>query len=235
MAANRVPGEERRLALGLLAGGAVLSVLGYRAFVPGEGDARVRTARQAVRPDSRPRLPPGQQVIRALRPMGGHAGSPDPSAWTLRVSGAVRRPLTLSFRELLRLPQTEQVCDVHCVTRWSCLDTLWKGVRVSEIAEQAGVLSTARHLIFEAAGGYTANVPLAEATAGNVLVAYQLFGDPLAEAHGAPVRALVPDLYFWKSAKWLTGLRFAEEDEPGYWEARGYHNHGDPWREERFS
>jgi DMSO/TMAO reductase YedYZ molybdopterin-dependent catalytic subunit len=120
------------------------------------------------------------------------------------------------------------------VTGWSVLGALWRGVAVKQLAELASVESTARHVIFEGAHGYTANVPIAEALAPDVLVAHRLDGKVLAAKHGAPVRAVVPDLYFWKSAKWLTGIKFVSRDEPGYWEVRGYHNHGNPWKEERY-
>jgi len=110
----------------------------------------------------------------------------------------------------------------------------WKGVQIAQLAEQAGVKGDARHVIFEAAHGYTANVPLREALAPNVSVVWELNGKKFPRKHGAPVRGLVPDLYFWKSAKWLTGIRFVKRDEPGYWETRGYHNHADPWHEERY-
>lgn len=186
------------------------------------------------RPDGRSRVPPGQEVRAGLKDMGGQEGDPQPSAFRLRVHGAVKKPLEIDYAELLRLPRTEQRCDVHCVTRWTVLDSLWAGVQILELAEMAGVRSTARYVVFEAAHGYTANVPLNEALKPNALVAYRYEGDPIPNANGAPVRGLVPDLYFWKSAKWLTGIRFMEEDEPGYWEVRGYHNHGDPWLEERF-
>jgi DMSO/TMAO reductase YedYZ molybdopterin-dependent catalytic subunit len=146
----------------------------------------------------------------------------------------VKTPFELDYAALLNLPQVEQEADVHCVTGWTMLGGLWRGVQVGLLAEKAGVLGEARHVIFEAAHGYTANVPLAEATAGNVQVTYRLNGRPFALQHGAPVRALVPDLYFWKSAKWLTGIRFVKNDQPGFWETRGYHNHADPWREERY-
>jgi len=147
----------------------------------------------------------------------------------------VKKELELSFSDLLALPQVQQRCDVHCVTKWTVLDSEWTGVRLQELADLAGVRSTARHVIFEAAHGYTANVPLAEALLPNVLIAHQHRGDPLAPDNGPPARSLVPDLYFWKSAKWITGVRFQAEDEPGYWETRGYHNHADPWKEERHS
>ncbi len=191
-------------------------------------------ARSILRPDGRPRLPPEQYLIQSLRDMGGESGDPNPGTWSLRVHGEVRKEITLDYRQLLALPQAEQICDVHCVTKWSCFDRTWKGVQIATLAEMAGVKDEARHVIFEAAGVYTANIPLKEALAPQALVAHRLDGDPLAPQHGGPVRSLVPDLYFWKSAKWLTGIRFVRDDEPGYWEVRGYHNHGDPWLEERF-
>ncbi|HTE17094.1 MAG TPA: molybdopterin-dependent oxidoreductase, partial [Armatimonadota bacterium] len=217
---------------GALAGTVVAVIAGC-----GYEQASVDETRQAAtqkRPDGNPRLPPGQQLIKRLKPMGGEEGDPSPSNFRMKVHGEVEKPLDLDYAALLALPRTVQTCDVHCVTRWSVLDSEWTGVRVDHLAELAGVKPGARHVIFEAAHGYTANVPLKEALLPNVLVAYRHHGDPLEQAHGSPVRALVPDLYFWKSAKWLTGIRFVREDEPGYWETRGYHNHADPWREERF-
>jgi DMSO/TMAO reductase YedYZ molybdopterin-dependent catalytic subunit len=166
--------------------------------------------------------------------MGGQSGNPRPKAFKLRVHGEVGKPFEVDYAELLALPQTEQPADVHCVTGWSVLGNRWKGVRISTLAAMAGLKDTARFVIFEAAHGYTANVPLEEALAPGALVAHRMQGRPLPRKHGAPVRALVPDLYFWKSAKWLTGIRFSRHDEPGYWERRGYHNHGDPWREQRY-
>lgn len=198
-------------------------------------DDLTRAAQAQTRQDGRARLPPGQRVIEALKPMGGTPGDPRPSEFRLRVHGEVESPFTLTFSELLALPSVTQTCDVHCVTGWSVLDARFTGVRVRDLAERARPKATARHVIFEAAHGYTANVRLNEALAPNVLVAHRLDGKPLGRAHGSPVRALVPDLYFWKSAKWLTGIRFSSRDEPGYWETRGYHNHADPWREERYA
>jgi DMSO/TMAO reductase YedYZ molybdopterin-dependent catalytic subunit len=197
-------------------------------------DDLTREARAEKRTDGRPRLPPGQRVIKQLKPMGGQPGEPSARSFRLRVHGLVNKPMELTYDELLALPQTEQASDVHCVTGWSALGMSFLGVRVATLADKVGVKSSARHVIFEAAHGYTANVPLAEATAPNVLVTYRMNGRPFARQHGAPVRGLVPDLYFWKSAKWLTGIRFVGPDAPGYWEVRGYHNHADPWREERY-
>jgi DMSO/TMAO reductase YedYZ molybdopterin-dependent catalytic subunit len=214
----------RRTFLAGLQAGALVSALGGAAHVLADDDATER-ARAAKRPDGRPRLPPNQYLLEALRPMGGQYGDASPGSFRLQVHGEVARPFTIDFAELLRMPQVDQRCDVHCVTRWTVLDALFSGVRVADLAERAGVKPSARHVIFEAAWGYTSNLRLREA--------HRYGGKPLARQHGGPVRGLVPDLYFWKSAKWLTGIRFSASDEPGYWEVRGYNNHADPWREER--
>jgi DMSO/TMAO reductase YedYZ molybdopterin-dependent catalytic subunit len=197
-------------------------------------DSLTRNAQAETRPDGRPRLPPGQRVIEALKPMGGEPGEPAASAFRLRVHGEVEHAYELEFAELAKLDPITTYADVHCVTGWSVLGAKWKGVRLSDLAKKAGVKEGVRHVIIEAAHGYTANVRLAEAMLPNALVAWELEDRPLRRAHGAPVRALVPDLYFWKSAKWITGLKFVRRDEPGYWETRGYHNHADPWNEERY-
>jgi len=198
-------------------------------------DELTREAKAQTLGDGRPRLPPGQRVIQALRPMGGEPGDPSPGAYRLRVHGEVEAPFELTFAELLALPQIEQALDVHCVTTWSVLGAKWQGVRVADLADRAKPKKSARHVIFEAAHGYTSNVALRDALKPTVMVAHRLNGAPLARAHGAPVRAIVPEFYFWKSAKWLTGIRFANHDEPGYWETRGYNNHADPWKEERYA
>src|SRR5690606_14302861 len=198
-------------------------------------DDLTREAQAAQRKDGRPRLPPGQRVLGALRPMGGAEGDPRRSQFRLRVHGDVERPFEVDFKQLLALPQTHQVCDEHCVTGWSVLDAKFNGVQVKTRGEKDNIKASASHVIFEAAHGNTENVRLAEALAPNVLVAHTLGGEPLPRTHGGPVRALVPDLYFWKSAKWLTGIRFVARNEPGYWETRGYHNHADPWKEERYA
>jgi DMSO/TMAO reductase YedYZ molybdopterin-dependent catalytic subunit len=224
---------QRRTFLRSAAAGTVVVALGGSAYLFAD-DAEERKARATPRPDGRPRLPPNQFLLKRLRPMGGEEGDPSPGAFRLRVHGEVDNPLLLDFAELLAMPQIDEECDVHCVTKWSVLGAHFTGVRVAELAARARVKSGAHHVVFEGAHGYTSNVPLHEALAPNVLVAHRLEGTPLGLAHGAPVRALVPDLYFWKSAKWLTGIRFTTEDHPGYWETRGYHNHADPWKEERY-
>ena len=200
-------------------------------------EAADEPAMHEMRADGRPRVPPGQGPLRRLRdmPAAPAEGDPKPANFRLQIHGAVRKPIELDYEGLLKLPRTEQASDVHCVTGWSLLGAEWTGVKLTELAELVGVKDRARYVIFEAAHGYTANVPLGEALTPFGLVAYRHRGDPLATANGAPVRALVPDLYFWKSAKWLTGIRFSEVDEPGYWEVRGYNNHADPWKEERYA
>jgi DMSO/TMAO reductase YedYZ molybdopterin-dependent catalytic subunit len=197
-------------------------------------DDLTRLARAQKRSDGRPRLPPGQRVIEALRPMGGEEGSGKVDSFRMKVYGACKTPFEVDYKGLLSLPQTTAPADVHCVTGWSMLGGEWKGVTLATLAEKAGIKSEAKHVILEAAHGYTANVTLKDALAAPAMITYRLNGKPLALQHGAPVRALIPDLYFWKSSKWITGVRFVKDDQPGYWEVRGYHNHADPWKEERY-
>ena len=148
--------------------------------------------------------------------------------------GEVERPLTLDFARLLTLPQTEQLATSTASPAGRCSTRAGRACASRSWPSSSGLKPTARYVVFEAANGYTANVRLAEAMAPDVLVAYQLDGRPLPRPHGPPARAIVPGLYFWKSAKWLTGVKFVAKDEPGYWETRGYHNHADPWHEERY-
>lgn len=224
----------RRNILRAMTAGTVLVALGGVTYVV-VGDEKTRQARKLKLADGRPRLPPNQHLIERIKPMGGQEGDPSPGAFRLKVHGEVDAPYELDFAGLLAMPQVTQTCDVHCVTKWSLFDSHWTGVKLMDLAAKAKVKASARYVIFEAASGYTANVLLREAMRPNVLVAHKYEGSPLPRAHGAPVRALMPDLYFWKSAKWLTGIRFSASDQPGYWETRGYNNHADPWAEERYS
>ncbi len=214
------------------ASGTVITALGGGLYFI--SDALTREAKAQTRDDGRPRLPPGQRVIESLKPMGGTPGDPSRANFSLKVHGEVDNPFTLDFAELLAMGPSIVRADVHCVTGWSVLGAKWKGVTIKALAERAGIRDTARHVIFEAAHGYTANVRLREAMGDDVMVTWELDDRPLRRPHGAPVRALMPDLYFWKSAKWLTGVRFTRRDHPGYWETRGYNNHADPWKEERY-
>lgn len=197
-------------------------------------DDLTKEARAEKRPDGRAVLPPGQRVIEYLRPMGGEEGDGEVKSFRLKVHGAVKKPFEVDYRGLLKLPQVTKSADVHCVTGWSMIGGTWKGVQIKALAELAELKDGVKHVILEAAHGFTANVPLDEATRDNALITYRLNGKPFELRHGAPVRALIPDLYFWKSAKWITGVRFVTKDEPGYWETRGYHNHANPWLEERY-
>lgn len=229
-----VPSMRRRVFLRGVTAGTLVLALGGTTYVCAS-EAEEERARQAKRADGRSRLPPNQYLLKRLRPMGGQEGDASPGHWKARVYGEVDAPFEIDFTELLAMPQVEQLCDVHCVTKWTMLDAHWTGVRIADLAKRAKPKANVRHVVFEAAGGYTANVLLHEALAPTSLLAHRHEGLPLATPHGAPVRALVPDLYFWKSAKWLTGIKFVSTDEPGFWEVRGYNNHADPWREERYS
>jgi DMSO/TMAO reductase YedYZ molybdopterin-dependent catalytic subunit len=197
-------------------------------------DDLTRAARAETRSDGRKRLPPGQRVLEYLRPMGGDPSDGDVKTFKLKVHGLVKKPFEVDYKGLLALPQVTKEADVHCVTGWSMLAGQWKGVQIAMLAEKAGMKSECKHVILEAANGFTANAPLADATKDNCLITYRLNGKPFQLQHGAPVRGLIPDLYFWKSAKWITGVRFVKDDAPGFWEQRGYHNHADPWKEERY-
>lgn len=215
------------------AGGSVVSISLPGVFVTLLVHEKVALAAQ-MRPDGKRRLPPGQQAVKRLYDMGGIQGKANPQDWRLRIHGGVEKPTTLTFQQLSELQQVELTCDVHCVTGWTLLDCRWGGVRLSTIMDLVKLKKDIHFVIFEAAAGYTSNIPLAEAQKDNVILAHRFFGKSLSRPHGAPVRALVPDLYFYKSAKWLEGIRITAEDEPGYWERRGYSNSADPWKEERF-
>jgi DMSO/TMAO reductase YedYZ molybdopterin-dependent catalytic subunit len=154
-------------------------------------------------------------------------------SWDLQVFGEVERELRLSWDELMALPQRDVITDIHCVTRWSKLDTAWRGVPVSALLDRAGVRGGASHVMAYSDGGYTTNIPLETLLDDDVLVAHTYAGQPLEPDHGAPLRLLVPKRYFWKSAKFLRKLEVMSEDRMGFWELNGYHNDADPWQEQR--
>jgi DMSO/TMAO reductase YedYZ molybdopterin-dependent catalytic subunit len=188
-----------------------------------------------TRPDGKPRIPPGQEAVKEIFDMGGSPGTATVDNFNLQVKGEVEKPLALPYKQLLALDQVQLTCDIHCVTGWTLLDSRWSGVRLSTIMHLAKPLKEANFVIFEAFGGYTANIPIAEARKENVILAHRFSGKTLPKEHGGPVRVLVPDRYFYKSAKWLEGIKFTAKDEPGYWETKGYSNSADPWKEERYS
>jgi DMSO/TMAO reductase YedYZ molybdopterin-dependent catalytic subunit len=186
------------------------------------------------RPDAEAaRVPPGQYVTTDF-PVLSAGPTPHTSLdqWDLQITGEVDEPRRWSWEELLALPNQEITRDIHCVTKWTKLDTIWRGVSVDTLLE--GVDSTAEYVVQFADGGYTTNLPLEDIRGGKAWVVFEYDGQPLAPEHGGPVRMLVPHLYFWKSAKWLRGLRLQTDDEPGFWEVNGYNNYGDPWREQRY-
>jgi DMSO/TMAO reductase YedYZ molybdopterin-dependent catalytic subunit len=181
------------------------------------------------------RLPPGQTVTRKWPVL--HSGSVpriDPETWRFEVTGLVERPLSLRWSDLARFPRVESLCDIHCVTQWSRYDTRFGGISVPAILAECRPAPEARFVMVSADPGYTTNLPLADLDRPENLLATHYAGEPLAAEHGGPIRLVVPHLYFWKSAKWVTGFELMDEDRPGYWEQNGYHMLGDPWREQRY-
>ena len=180
------------------------------------------------------RIPPGQYVTRDFPVL---SAGPTPriglDQWRFEVVGQVDQPRGWSWEEFTSLPAEEVTVDIHCVTKWSKLGTRWKGVPVATLLE--GVQSSARFAMVHSYGGYTTNLPLDDLAAGKAWVAYEFDGEPLEPEHGGPARLLVPHLYFWKSAKWARAIELRDADAPGFWEGFGYHNYGDPWREQRYS
>ena len=181
------------------------------------------------------RLPPGQSLTQKFPVLhyGPTVHYRDLSQWDLRVFGEVEQELTWNWEQFNQLPRTQIVMDIHCVTRWSKFDTVWEGVQFKHIAELAGMKPTTQHIIAHCDLGYTTNVPVEDMMRDDVLLTYKFDGQFLEPDHGAPVRTLVPHLYFWKSAKFLRGLEFSTVDKPGFWEQAGYHNYGDPFKEQR--
>ena len=152
--------------------------------------------------------------------------------WSLTINGAVDEPVSWPWEEFVALPRETVTVDIHCVTKWSKLGTTWTGVAVDTLLD--AVATEADYVTAHSDGDYTTNLPLEDLTGGKAWVAYDYDGEPLEPEHGGPARLLVPHLYFWKSAKWVRGLSLTFDDQPGFWEEAGYHNHGDPWREQRY-
>jgi len=182
------------------------------------------------------RVPPGQYLTEKFPVL--HYGSVpkmDLETWDFRVWGEVDSPFRLTWAEFGALPRTVLTTDIHCVTRWSKLDTHWAGVSIRTILEMARVRPTAAFVVGHAEQGYTANLPLEVLDDDDVILADTYEGVPLEPDHGYPLRLIVPKKYFWKGPKWIRGLEFLGHDSPGFWERYGYHNDADPWQEERFS
>lgn len=182
------------------------------------------------------RLPPGQREVKNW-PVLDLGAQPDvqPERWRLRLGGLVENPAVFTLPEFMALPQQEFVSDIHCVTQWSRYDNHWRGVAAKTLLDIVKPKPEAAHVIFTAYDGYTTNVKLPVFAEDNVLLAHSWEGAPISREHGGPVRVIIPDWYLWKSAKWVTRIEFVATDQPGFWETRGYHNEGDPWKEERYS
>ncbi len=188
------------------------------------------------RPARDERLPPGQYDIGNDFPVLTAEVTPrlDRETWTMTVDGLVANPHTWSWQDMHELPQSEYRGDIHCVTTWSKFDTSFGGVSVDLLLDVAGPLPSATHVLATSTTGYTTNLPLEHVRGGQAWVVWSHEGNPLPRDHGGPVRLLVPHLYFWKSAKWMTQLTLLDHDEHGFWERNGYHDLGDPWREQRY-
>ena len=179
------------------------------------------------------RIPPGQYVTGDFPVL---SAGPTPHTplddWSFAIGGAVEEPMSWQWQEFRALTSETIRVDIHCVTKWSKLDTSWTGVSVDTLLQ--GVGGSAQYVTAWCDGGYTTNLALEDITNGRAWVAYEFGGEPLQPEHGGPARLLIPHLYFWKSAKWVRGLRLTHADEPGFWETYGYHNYGDPWKEQRY-
>jgi DMSO/TMAO reductase YedYZ molybdopterin-dependent catalytic subunit len=186
-------------------------------------------------PEASDRVPPGQYVTPDFPVL---SAGPTPriplDEWMFTIEGLVSEPASWTWEAFQALPSQEFVVDIHCVTKWSKLGTRWKGVSVDVLFEQVELDPRAGYLTAFCYGGYTTNLPLPDVLNGQGFVAYEYDGRPLPPEHGGPARLVVPHLYFWKSAKWVKGLRLTEKDRAGFWESLGYHNRGDPWKEQRY-
>lgn len=183
------------------------------------------------------RVPPGQYLVGDRWPILTYGPTPqvDLSQWDFTVGGLVENPLRFTWEEWNELPTVEVEADMHCVTSWSKLDNVWRGVQAKYLLERAQPRAEAEFFSAFCDGGYTTNVPVAELYEEDALFATHHNDEPLEPGHGYPMRLVIPRLYAWKSAKWIRGIEFLPEDRPGFWENNGYHNYGDPWQEQRYS
>ena len=182
------------------------------------------------------RLPPGQKLTDGW-PVLHYGGIPDIdlATWKFSIVGLVEEEVHFTWDEFMALPQTTVRSDIHCVTHWSKFDNDWTGVHIRDVMSRVNLKPEAKHMMVHSHGGYTTNIPLAELVDEDVLFAHSHDGKPLEKQHGWPLRLVVPKLYFWKSAKWVRGMVAMPDEKPGFWEMYGYHIHGDPWTEERYS
>lgn len=195
-------------------------------------EGRLLTGRHA---DPAERLPPGQREVKNW-PVLDLGVQPDiaTATWRLDVAGLVENPISWSWADFEARAQAKITSDIHCVTAWSRFDNHWEGVSAKALLDLVKPKPQAKFVVQHSYDGYTTNVALEDFAGDDVLLAHKWEGQPISREHGGPVRLVLPKLYFWKSAKWLTKLEFVEIDRPGFWEVRGYNNHGDPWLEERY-
>ena len=184
------------------------------------------------------RLPPGQRLTDGW-PVLHYGSIPrfDEQAWRFHIVGDdfVEEPVSFTWEEFQALPRTDVTCDIHCVTHWSKFDNVFSGVLVTDVLKHVRFKRQPAYVMVHSYGGYTTNLPFDEMTGPDCLLADMYNGEPLTPEHGYPLRLVVPKLYFWKSAKWVRGFEFMDRNRPGFWETYGYHIHGDPWKEERYS
>jgi len=186
--------------------------------------------------DAVDRIPPGQHVVADFPVLSaGPTARIALDQWKFTLKVGPQPLMSWNWTEFNALPQTKMTRDIHCVTTWSKLNTSWEGVLIDDILAEAGIEPPTSFVLAHSYGGYSTNLPVADLTGGLAMVALRYEGRPLEPDHGGPARLLVPHLYFWKSAKWLNALQFTDRDEPGFWELRGYHIYGDPWREQRYT
>ncbi len=181
-----------------------------------------------------PRVPPGQHVVESWPVMVTNPSPRSLEEWQFLVSGEVEKELLFDWEQFQQLPTIEQVSDMHCVTGWTLLNVEWKGIRMGDLLDMAGLTADAKHVITDCEHGYTTNITLEDAQNPTVLVVSGVYGGPLPQEHGGPVRGVVPYKYGYKSGKWATGLRVTKVDEPGYWETKGYSNTADVWSQDRY-
>ncbi|GGI43906.1 oxidoreductase [Paenibacillus marchantiophytorum] len=197
---------------------------------------RMQIPNVEIPPELADRIPPGQVVTDRFPILHeGEVPQYDMTAWSLRVFGLVKEEKSFSYEQLMALPRTQVVCDIHCVTRWSKLDTVWGGILFRDFLRLLDVQPEGKYVMIHADNDYETNVPLEDLMGDDILLAMTFDGKPLTQKHGWPLRLVVPHRYFWKSAKWIQGIEFMAEDREGFWERNGFHNVADPFEEQRFS
>lgn len=202
--------------------------------LPAKAERTDAPANPEIAPGKR-RLPPGQNIVQKwpVLDLGVQPHIPK-DRWRLAATGAIENPVDWTWEDFLAQPQTDVVADIHCVTSWSLYGSRWTGVTASHFLSVVRPRPEARFVVFHSKDGYTTNVPLDQFAARDVVLAHAWNGEAIGREHGGPMRVVIPALYFWKSAKWVRQISFHAEDRPGFWELRGYHNNGDPWKEERY-